>query len=73
MELFRQRYCQPGTPLASVGQGMRCPDFEEWRLMVDISEIQRGAEGASEGGRGSAGVLAELQECGLICCPEDHE
>lgn len=72
MELFQQRYCQSGTPLAPLGPGMRRPDFGEWTLEIDPEVFEHAMTGQlGKDGRGR-GVL-DLKETLLICCPEDHE
>ena len=72
MELFQQRYCQSGTPLAPLGPGMRRPDFGEWTLEIDPEVFEHAMTSQlGEDGRGR-GVL-DLKETLLICCPEDHE
>ena len=73
MELFQQRYCQSGTPLAPLGLGMRCPDFSDWTFEIDPEVFERAIAGELGDAPGRGRGVLDLQETALICCPEDHE
>ena len=73
MELFEQRYCRSGTPLASVGRSGRNPDFSDWQVWIDPGMIvDAHLQHLILKRKYSADVL-EVENAGLICCPEDQD
>ena len=65
MSEFRERYCQPGTPLACNDPSLRAPQFDDWYL-----QLHPDVWGHSS--MYSLDVL-ELRNTRLLCCPEDHK
>ena len=64
MDVFTQRYRQPGSPLAFTSTAQRNADFTDWQL-----ELQPSLLAAST----SKDDLWELDGMTILCCPEDHQ
>ena len=64
--IFRDKYCKPGTPLSFSGsssQTSAAPDFRDWRVEIAL----RSQEAVDEYPH-----LAMIAPEGFLCCPEDQ-
>ena len=73
MNIFAQRYRQPGSPLAFVGTSHRNPNFEDWQLCLHPEVCNISCATARSAGKAYSDDVQELQGQTLLCCPEDHE
>ena len=76
MKIFQERYCQSGSPLATVGnqstQDIQNPSFAEWSLTVYskwLDIFPRNLELTEA----QIGCGEDLTCDALLCCPEDRE
>ena len=63
MQVFQEKYCKSGTPLAFRGppeQDGSGPDFSDWLLRFSSTL------------RAKRPDLGDLESAGLLCCPEDQ-
>ena len=76
MQIFRERYCRSGSPLATIGnlstQDIQNPSFTEWSLTVYSNWMER-MPAETDMSQAQIQAINELTRDSLICCPEDHE
>ena len=79
MFVFGERYRQPGTALAMIGNmsdhDVSSPDFEDWQLRIHPQWFARlqASELQSPLSPEAIEAILELSQTALLCCPEDHQ